>query len=268
MSARGITKVYDDLELLIRQRRAGAGDVVAVKRLMLLADPSRLRTKGGMRHALRETVEALEAVGAVVIELDTGRRRDDPKAAEQMMLDAIDELARTRRGSSIGRPRRVWPEDKLTIMRLHWFDHRIQTNREAADQIRAAGVDATISQIMKALGPSKRMAGNPGMRPIADGFSRRKGEVYFIQSGDEDGPIKIGYAANVRARFSAMQTGTPVKLTLLATMPGGQGREMSLHSRFDRYRMSGEWFKYEGELRQFVMDLRSKPKKPKGKVRR
>lgn len=171
MDEHGISRVYSDLALCIRQRRAGHGDVVAVKRLMLLADPKHKRARGGMRQSMRSAVAAIEAAGATILEIDTGRRRDDPAVREEMMLDAIDQLSRTRYGSDkIGRPRRVWSEDQLTIMKLYWFDHRIATNQEAGDAIRAAGVKASNSQIFKAIGPSKRVAGNPRTRQERDGF--------------------------------------------------------------------------------------------------
>jgi hypothetical protein len=39
-----------------------------------------------------------------------------------------------------------------------------------------------------------------------------------------------------------LQTGSPVRLELVATLPGGQSREAYLHEKFARYRVSGEWF--------------------------
>ena len=43
--------------------------------------------------------------------------------------------------------------------------------------------------------------------------------VYFIQAGDEDGPIKIGFADNPRARLNDLQTGHYEQLVLLGVIP-------------------------------------------------
>lgn len=156
----GITRIYSNLDLCIRQRRKGMGDVVAVKRLMLLADPMWPRSKGGVRQSMREAVQAIERAGATILELDTGRRRDDPAVREDMMLDAINDLSRTRREHEVpGRPRRVWSPEQETIMRLHWFDLRHETNKAAAKAVQRDGVPASVSMIFKKLGPSGRSIG-------------------------------------------------------------------------------------------------------------
>lgn len=155
-----ISKIYRDLALCVRQRRKGAGDVVAVKRLMLLADPSFHRSKGGVRQSMREAVLAIEKAGATILELDTGRRRDDPAAREEMMLDAYDDLGRTRRKHEVpGRPRRTWTPEQMEIMRMHWFNLRHATNEAAAKAVRNSGVKATTSIIGKLLGKSGRPSG-------------------------------------------------------------------------------------------------------------
>jgi hypothetical protein len=261
MAVHGITKIYEDLDLCIRQRRKGYGDVVAVKRLALFADPKHLRHKGGMRHSMRAAVEALERAGATILELDTGRRRDDPSVREAMMLDAIDQLSRSRyKSQNIGRPRKEWTPEQLTIMRLHWFDHvRHHSNEAAAAAIRADGVQVSASQVHKLLGPSRRLAGNPKVRKIARAnrvVAPRS--VYFVQSGSKDGPIKIGVATNVQARLSGLQTSSHAKLTLIGTVPGGEDVERKMHARFRKYHINGEWFAFEGKLALFVERLRQR----------
>lgn len=259
MAVHGITKIYDDLDLCIRQRRKGHGDVVAVKRLALFADPRHLRHKGGMRHSMRSAVEALERAGATILELDTGRRRDDPAVREAMMLDAIDQLSRSRyKSNKIGRPRKEWTPEQLTIMRLHWFDHlRHYSNEAAAAAIRADGVMASMHQVHKALGPSRRLAGNPKVRKIAKANRLSAPRfVYFVQSGGKGGPIKIGVATNVQARLSGLQTSSHAKLTLIGTIPGGEDVERKMHARFRPHHLNGEWFACEGALATFIERLR------------
>lgn len=156
----GITRVYSNLDLCIRQRRKGMGDVVAVKRLMLLADPTWPRSKGGLRQSMINALQALEKAGATVLELDTGNRRDDPTVRETMLLRAINELSRSRCIRDVtGRPRRVWSQEQLAIMKLHWESNKHRTNAEAVAAMARDGVKASASQVYKALGKSMRAYG-------------------------------------------------------------------------------------------------------------
>jgi hypothetical protein len=66
--------------------------------------------------------------------------------------------------------------------------------------------------------------------------------VYFIRAGDGDGPIKIGIAYAPRKRMQELQTTSPDKLVLLATIPGDYGHEHHLHRTFAADRLRGEWF--------------------------
>lgn len=68
----------------------------------------------------------------------------------------------------------------------------------------------------------------------------RPGTIYFVGFGD--GPIKIGFTANLDYRMEHLQTACPYKLELLATVKGGLGTERELHTRFAEHRIRGEWF--------------------------
>lgn len=46
------------------------------------------------------------------------------------------------------------------------------------------------------------------------------------------------------------------KLKVLITVAGGHRLERSLHARFARYRVKGEWFRHEGELAEYIQSLR------------
>lgn len=67
------------------------------------------------------------------------------------------------------------------------------------------------------------------------------GRVYFVQAG-ESGPIKIGYARNVKRRLSSLQTAHPERLRLVAEGPGSKGHERAFHEGLKNFRISGEWF--------------------------
>ena len=83
-----------------------------------------------------------------------------PAVREAMMLDAYDDLGRTRRKHEVpGRPRRPWSADQMQIMKMHWHDLRHITNEDAAKAVRKSGVPATTSIIGKLLGKSGRTSG-------------------------------------------------------------------------------------------------------------
>ena len=161
MDVRGITKLYTDFDLLVRRRRRGHGDVVAIKRLMLLPDPSNRRKAGGMRQALYKALDDLEAAGATLLELETNRSTANAREREMAIRDAVDDLARTRKGTRPpGRPQLEWTEDQQIIMKRHWFNHRdYQSNPAAVRAINAAGVKASMCQLRKMCGPSGRVMG-------------------------------------------------------------------------------------------------------------
>lgn len=78
--------------------------------------------------------------------------------------------------------------------------------------------------------------------------------IYFIRSGNDDGPIKIGYTAydDALSRMQTLQIGNPEQLTLLGVMPGSMEDEDRLHIRFKDYRMRGEWFRANERLLAYV----------------
>lgn len=79
---------------------------------------------------------------------------------------------------------------------------------------------------------------------------RRRGWVYFVASGES--AIKVGVARDEKARLKALQIGNPVPLKLLAVVPGDGDTELRLHRAFSDYRISGEWFRLEGPVKELV----------------
>lgn len=77
--------------------------------------------------------------------------------------------------------------------------------------------------------------------------------VYFLTAGPF---IKIGKTSgDPSARIRDLQTGCPYRIELAAFLPGGLEQEFSLHRRFAHLRTSGEWFRKEGALAEFVDSL-------------
>lgn len=77
--------------------------------------------------------------------------------------------------------------------------------------------------------------------------------IYFIQVG-ENGPIKVGQTReSPMDRLRDLQVGNPHPLRVRAVMMTRDDRaESSIHRRFAAIRMSGEWFRPEPELIEFI----------------
>lgn len=162
MEAAGIKRVYDDRELLIRQRRPN--DRVAIHWLHLLTDPKRKYRRRDLLNALH----ALEEKGAHVLELATGRTTEFPKTRDMMLVDAMEALGLGRvpsRNTRQGRPSRLWSEKDLSIIRLHWHSGKHATDGAAVEAIRAAGVRNISASIIRKL---------PGFGNSGRPFGRRK----------------------------------------------------------------------------------------------
>lgn len=83
---------------------------------------------------------------------------------------------------------------------------------------------------------------------------RESGFVYFIQCGDDRGPIKIGRGRDVEDRLTSHQIGNPYPLRLLTHVYVDDPRkaEWSLHQRFTLSRIRGEWFAWSPDLADVV----------------
>lgn len=81
--------------------------------------------------------------------------------------------------------------------------------------------------------------------------------IYFIRSSNKF--IKIGYSTDPDHRKLGLQTGSPMKLHLQATMPGCYKTESGLHEMFSHLRKNGEWFRYTDELKWFIRAVHDNP---------
>lgn len=68
-----------------------------------------------------------------------------------------------------------------------------------------------------------------------------QGFVYFAAGPNT--PIKIGFSTSPESRVASLQTSHWERLEILACTPGTLELEASYHSRFQRLRLSGEWFR-------------------------
>lgn len=75
--------------------------------------------------------------------------------------------------------------------------------------------------------------------------------IYFVQDGD-DGPIKIGLAANVVRRLDQLVSATHRELVLRAVILGDARLERELHARFAADRIRGEWYHPSEAILEYV----------------
>lgn len=103
------------------------------------------------------------------------------------------------------------------------------------------------------------------LRTIPD-VPEERGRVYFLVTGPGvNGPkqCKIGKTRSDRpltgdaTRIKKLIGQSPVPLVLAAELEGYTAVEKWLHARFAGLRQHGEWFKYEGELRELVEKIKA-----------
>lgn len=241
-----IDRVIDTHKLLAVRK----SDVVYVYRAMLLADPDKRHARGGMRASLYATIDAIEEAGGTIVELSSpGRRSDNRKQRDEMIRAAVEELARTRSESPVGRPRKEWLPHEEDIIRKHWHDLRHASNEIAAAAMRKEGVKCSAAQAYHSFGKSGRVAGNPLHREI----KKSRSVVYFLQRDPPNGPIKIGKANSVKSRIKGLRGGCAEHLFVIGTLPGSYELESKMHSRFASLRMKGEWFRHDGKLAAYLI---------------
>lgn len=72
--------------------------------------------------------------------------------------------------------------------------------------------------------------------------------IYFIQSGGERGPVKIGITGDPQLRLKRLQTGSAEPLKLLGTVKGDEAMERAYHTRLAAHCVRGEWFRTDPEV--------------------
>jgi hypothetical protein len=79
--------------------------------------------------------------------------------------------------------------------------------------------------------------------------------VYFIKAEGLN-RVKIGISKEPQERLKQLQTGSPIKLSLMAFTPGDIELERSLHNKFSHIICDGEWFHLTLELENYIDTLR------------
>jgi hypothetical protein len=220
--------------------------------------------RDGQRVRLTTRCRDRDAAEIVAAKMEREYAAGGPAALADL-LRAYEVAITAERGTASGyfAQRKAHPiAEHFGTLRAADLDHaRVM---EYAEARRAAGrSDATIRSELMVLRGALRLASERGAwrgdpRKVTR-FDRAPeagmaNVVYFVQSG-EGGPIKIGWAADFAARLAVMQTGNPVELVVLATVPGSRAAERELHARFASLRIRREWFRPEAELLQYIVRL-------------
>jgi len=79
--------------------------------------------------------------------------------------------------------------------------------------------------------------------------------VYFI-GNTKEGYVKIGHSNNPNKRLKSIQTGCPFRVDILHTIDDADiDVEKQLQKKFKLYNTVGEWFRYEGELKNYLEQI-------------
>jgi hypothetical protein len=115
---------------------------------------------------------------------------------------------------------------------------------------------------VKSWAPSNTKIITPGNRELSLDGEKLTHEIHFIYFifNQDSNAIKIGRAKNLERRIKSLQTSSPAKLELLKSisvqgMSEAQDLEQSLHRKFEDLRITGEWFRADSILMDYINQL-------------
>jgi len=239
----------ETLDALIRSLRAG--EAVAVTRAHILAAPKE-RHDDRPRRALWAAVHAIEAKGAFIVEVESGRSTANARERDELIADAIEQITHSgrspRKRDTPGRPPMMFSPEDIEIARRVWADRKVATWGEVREQLPKG---FSTWRAYKMFGPRVDKAKAPKKEPKW---------VYFARAG-RGNRVKIGTTSSVTSRMRALSHPLVGKLRVIGVVPGGYEVEARMHQRFAEYRIKGEWFRLEDELAEFVAGLRKSKQK-------
>jgi hypothetical protein len=75
------------------------------------------------------------------------------------------------------------------------------------------------------------------------------GKVYFVAA---PGRIKIGFTTQPEVRLAHLQAVDMERLDVIGTVNGSRSDETALHTKLESYRLRGEWFSDNEEVRAVI----------------
>jgi len=83
--------------------------------------------------------------------------------------------------------------------------------------------------------------------------STLRGGVYVMRAGyGRNAAIKVGISGNIESRFKQAATFSPWGLTLVYRIPGDGKDERALHQLLRPYRLRGEWFMWDAQVKTLL----------------
>jgi len=73
--------------------------------------------------------------------------------------------------------------------------------------------------------------------------------IYFIRQNEE---VKIGYTQNIETRLADLQVASPFELSVMLLIEGDLELESELHRTFEDYRIRGEWYWLNDDMKKFI----------------
>ena len=126
------------------------GVVVKVQRIHLLADPSSLRLPGGKYASVISRIEAIEAKGGAIMDVDRGwisTKKRDYSAMLKAAAISIKQGSREPTGRKAGRPTAGEALAKhRPVIEAEWHSRKHTTNKQAVAAMIARGVPSTTTE--------------------------------------------------------------------------------------------------------------------------
>ncbi len=85
---------------------------------------------------------------------------------------------------------------------------------------------------------------------------KQGGSLVYYMLDEESGHVKIGYSVCVIERKIAIEKNTDKNLYIICLMPGGRNKESKEHKRWKNKRVTGEWFKFDSEIENYLRNFR------------
>lgn len=270
LEAAGVTVFYKDQpDAAAKSCRKGESGLYVVG----------LRGLGSSEAKILAVLKTLHDDGTAAVDAATGRRSDGRDGAALMREATVDlrnerlggHKAAKRDGAKGGAKSGIAKraaKTPLTLAEKHWFDKTL-TEGQVMEKVNSYGYlkDWLPGSLRKALGRREVTPGRlpaAGRKPPPDAPSvvktpvkrSKRGYVYFMRINGR-GPVKIGFATDLKARMSGHRTSNHGVPKIIAALHGTMKMEKALHKKYARLTTPGtkEWFKMAEPLTSFIAGL-------------
>lgn len=246
------------IDSVINSVRKELRSVVAVDELFLLAPADGTSRK--RKTELADRIDRIKDRGGIVMERSSGAISNKPGFAKAF-LRATEMIANGGRGRAgqhrQGRPAREFTKEQLDAMGRIWSSRKYPTRRDATAAVQALGIHITTPGLYRLFGTPERGA-EPIEKVKPNKPRRKRCYVYFIKNGNV---VKIGRSEAPYKRMKDMEVANHANLEMLALVDGGLKREKSLHKRFQKHHIRGEWFTLDPAILRYIKSVKKSGRK-------